>query len=158
MVVDDDPENNLSLKVGLEELDQSFEVICAESGSQLFKFLNEKEIPDLVLLDIMMPNISGWEVFGKLKKNPEWQKIPVIFLTARSDQMAKNAGESPDLIVAQVLASEKNVGWDFRERKITDLIGSGIIDPVKVTRIALENAASCAGTLITTNYGIIQTG
>ncbi|MCK4365010.1 MAG: response regulator [Thermoplasmatales archaeon] len=92
MVVDDDPENNLSLKVGLEELDQSFEVICAESGSQFFQFLNEKELPDLVLLDIMMPNISGWEVFGELKKNPEWQKIPVIFLTARSDQMAKNAG------------------------------------------------------------------
>ena len=92
MVVDDDPENNLSLKVGLEELDQSFEVICAESGSQLFKFLNEKEIPDLVLLDIMMHNISGWEVFGELKKNPEWQNIPVIFLTARSDHMAKSAG------------------------------------------------------------------
>ena len=92
MVVDDDPENNLSLKVGLEELDQSFEVICAESGSQFFKFLNEKELPDLVLLDIMMPQISGWEVFGELKKNPEWQKIPVIFLTARSDHMAKNAG------------------------------------------------------------------
>ena len=72
--------------------------------------------------------------------------------------MAKNAGESADLIVAQVTASEKNVGWDFRERKMTDLIENGIIDPVKVTRTALENAASCAGTLITTNYGIIQTG
>ena len=38
------------------------------------------------------------------------------------------------------------------------MIDSGIIDPVKVTKTALQNAASCAGTLLTTNYGIIQTG
>ena len=37
------------------------------------------------------------------------------------------------------------------------MIDNGIIDPIKVTRVALQNAASCAGTLITTNYGIIQT-
>jgi len=40
---------------------------------------------------------------------------------------------------------------------LTNLIESGIIDPVKVTRTALQNAASAAGTLMTTNYGIIQT-
>ena len=73
-------------------------------------------------------------------------------------QMALNAGESADLVVAQVSASEEGIGWDFRERKLTNLMENGIIDPVKVTRTALENAASCAGTLITTNYGIIQTG
>jgi chaperonin GroEL len=40
---------------------------------------------------------------------------------------------------------------------LTDHMKAGILDPVKVTRTALQNAASCAGTLITTNYGIIQT-
>jgi len=40
---------------------------------------------------------------------------------------------------------------------LTSMVERGIIDPVKVTRTALQNAASCAGTLITTNYGIIQT-
>jgi chaperonin GroEL len=45
---------------------------------------------------------------------------------------------------------------DFRNGKIVNLIEKGIIDPVKVTRIALENAASCAGTLLTTNFGIVQ--
>ena len=73
-------------------------------------------------------------------------------------QMASNAGESPDLIMAQIDASNTEIGWDFRERKLTNMIESGIIDPVKVTRTALENASSCAGTLITTNYGIIQKG
>ena len=73
-------------------------------------------------------------------------------------QMALNAGKSPDLIIKDVLSAEKDHGWDFRDNCLTNMIEQGIIDPVKVTRIALQNAASCAGTLITTNYGIIQTG
>ena len=72
-------------------------------------------------------------------------------------QMCLNAGESPDLIIAQVLKSKSNYGWDFRKGTMTDLYENGIIDPVKVTRSALQNGASCASTLITTNFGIIQT-
>jgi len=73
-------------------------------------------------------------------------------------QMAFNAGESADLIVMEVLAQESPYGWDFRTGKMVNLIDAGIIDPVKVTRSALQNAASCASTLLTTNYGIIQGG
>jgi chaperonin GroEL len=73
-------------------------------------------------------------------------------------QMALNAGESPDLIANKVLSSSEEEGWDFKNGCLTDMLVNGIIDPVKVTRVALQNAASCAGTLITTNYGIIQTG
>jgi chaperonin GroEL len=72
-------------------------------------------------------------------------------------QMAINAGESPDLIVSQVLAGTDNSGWNFRTNEMMNLVEGGVIDPVKVTRTALQNAASCAGTLITTNFGIIQT-
>jgi len=72
-------------------------------------------------------------------------------------QMALNAGVSPDLTVDKVLDAEFGEGWDFREGEMTNLLKAGIIDPVKVTRTALQNAASCAGTLITTNFGIIQT-
>lgn len=73
-------------------------------------------------------------------------------------QMAKNAGLSMDIIVGEVLDSDEGCGWNFRTNKLTNLIDEGVIDPVKVTRTALQNAASCAGTLITTNYGIVQTG
>ena len=72
-------------------------------------------------------------------------------------QMALNANESPDIIIDKVLSARKNYGWNFRTGEMVNLFKSGIIDPVKVTRTALQNAASCAGTLITTNYGIIQT-
>ena len=71
--------------------------------------------------------------------------------------MALNAGLSPDIIIDRVLSSGVGKGWDFRNDCLTNMIESGIIDPVKVTKTALQNASSCAGTLITTNYGIIQT-
>jgi chaperonin GroEL len=72
--------------------------------------------------------------------------------------MASNAGESPDIVVEKVRDSTNEFGWDFRSSNLVNMIDKGIIDPVKVTKTALQNAASCAGTLITTNYGIIQTG
>ena len=70
--------------------------------------------------------------------------------------MALNSGESPDIIIDKVLNAAKDNGWNFRTGEMVNLHDAGIIDPVKVTKTALKNAASCAGTLITTNYGIIQ--
>lgn len=76
-------------------------------------------------------------------------------------QMALNAGDSPDLIINEVLSAgtetSSECGWNFRTGRIGNLVQEGVIDPVKVTKVALQNAASCAGTLITTNFGIIQT-
>jgi len=40
----------------------------------------------------MMPGMSGWKTFDKIKENDNWKKIPVVFLTARTDRVAKNAG------------------------------------------------------------------
>ena len=51
---------------------------------------------------------------------------------------------------------EGNYGYNFVTNKIEDLFETGVIDPVKVTRTSLQNAASVAGTLITTNYAVIQ--
>ena len=75
-------------------------------------------------------------------------------------QMASNAGgKSADMIISEILNTDigDDLGWDFRNQELTRLVDGGIIDPVKVTRTALQNASSCASTLITTNYGIIQT-
>jgi chaperonin GroEL len=71
-------------------------------------------------------------------------------------QMAINAGESPDLIVSRLNKEGETWGYDFSTRELEDMIEVGIIDPAKVTRCALQNAASAAGTLITANYAIIQ--
>jgi chaperonin GroEL len=71
-------------------------------------------------------------------------------------QMAENAGESPDIIQTIVAGLEGSSGYDFRNRSTCDLLETGIIDPAKVSRCALQNAVSAAGTLITTNHAIIQ--
>ena len=71
-------------------------------------------------------------------------------------QMASNAGQSPDLIEAEIRNAQKNSGFNFRDFSIVDMYDAGIIDPLKVTRTALQNAASAAGTLITTSHAIIE--
>ena len=70
--------------------------------------------------------------------------------------MALNAGKSPDIICDLVLKESDENGYNFVTDEIVDMIEAGIIDPVKVTTTALQNAASVSGTLITTNYAIIQ--
>ena len=71
-------------------------------------------------------------------------------------QMATNAGESADLIIDKVCGEVGNNGYDFSSKKITNLVTAGVIDPVKVTRCALQNAVSVASTLITTNHAVIE--
>ena len=73
-------------------------------------------------------------------------------------QMLKNADEPADVIVNKVKSKCKHkcIGYNIVTRKYCNLIQNGVIDPVKVTRIALQNAASVATTLITTNYAIID--
>lgn len=93
MIVDDNPDLLFSVKNGLEDADPEINVISVESAELCLERLKNNEIPDLILLDIMMPGINGWEMFDKLKENASWRNIPVIFLTARTDRIAKNAGQ-----------------------------------------------------------------
>ena len=71
-------------------------------------------------------------------------------------QMATNAGLSPDLIVNQVINSNEGEGYNFMTNKVIQLTNSGIIDPTKVTRCAIENAVSVASTLLTTGHAIVS--
>jgi len=71
-------------------------------------------------------------------------------------QMARNCGLSPDLIEAEIRKATKNCGHNFRDFCVVDMYDAGIIDPLKVTRTALQNAVSAAGTLITTSHAIIE--
>ena len=77
-------------------------------------------------------------------------------ITAPLRQMCLNAGESPDLIIDQVLSSESGYAYDFMKRDMVNAFETGLIDPVKVTTCALKNAVSVASTLITTNFAIVK--
>ena len=82
--------------------------------------------------------------------------VVVEALAAPLRQMASNAYSSEDLILQQVMNATHATGYNFATGEMVDMIEAGIVDPAKVTRCALENAVSAAGTLITTNHAIIQ--
>ncbi|WP_438464173.1 response regulator [Marinomonas sp. PE14-40] len=81
LIVDDEP-NNLQLLRQI--LKGKFQLIFANCGLKALSAVQEHQ-PDLILLDIMMPDLSGYEVCEKLKSNPVTKDIPVIFVTAMSD-------------------------------------------------------------------------
>lgn len=70
--------------------------------------------------------------------------------------MARNAGESEDLIIEKIINANDNSCYDFLGRTLTNAFEQGVIDPKKVTRCALQNAASAAGTLLTTSHAIVK--
>jgi putative two-component system response regulator len=89
-LVDDDTTN---LIVGKNVLSEKYNVVTLNSGPTLFRFLGRVK-PDLILLDITMPEMSGYEVMRQLKNNPQTTEIPVIFLTALDSEETEYKGLS----------------------------------------------------------------
>lgn len=89
MVVDDDPDTALILTRHLER--EGFVPIEANSGSDCFRLVRENEI-DVILLDLMMPDMDGFQICKALKENPATAEIPVILITARDDMEARAEG------------------------------------------------------------------
>ena len=81
IVVDDDITN---LTITKNTLIGKYDILTAPSGAKLFSLL-EKIVPDLILLDIEIPGMNGYEIIGELKSNPATAEIPVIFLTSTID-------------------------------------------------------------------------
>ena len=116
LAVDDTPEN-LDVVKGL--LTPEFVVKAAVNGMMALKIV-EKQAPDLILLDIRMPKMDGFEVCRELKVNPASADIPVIFLTGESDAASETdalaAGAAgyitkpidPDALLTQIHACLKS--------------------------------------------------
>ena len=88
LIVDDEPDQVFTVQKSIEATSDEFEVFSATSGEQSIEFLQTHEPPDLILLDIMMPQMDGIEVIKKIRENPVWSHIPVVFLTARTDKLS----------------------------------------------------------------------
>ncbi len=82
LIVDDTPENLIILS---EILKPFYKVKVANNGHKALNLIAAGDMPDLILLDIMMPELSGYEVCKKLKNDPLTRNIPIIFVTALSD-------------------------------------------------------------------------
>lgn len=81
MAVDDDPVIRNLLEVNLEM--EGHEVVTAVDGRDALDKIHA-DPPDLILLDVMMPNVDGWQVARELKGDPVTRRIPLVFLTARA--------------------------------------------------------------------------
>ena len=81
LLVDDSPEN-LTFLAGL--VHGNYTAMAVTQGDKAIKIARQAQ-PDLILLDVLMPRISGYEVCRKLKSDPQTRDIPVIFLTSKSD-------------------------------------------------------------------------
>ena len=70
--------------------------------------------------------------------------------------IVENAGGEGSIVISKVLESKDSIGYDAKNEEYVDMLKAGIIDPKKVTRIALENAASVAGMILTTECAVVD--
>jgi len=111
LIVDDAFENLAILSALLKD---TYRTQTASSGAEALELVRRTPVPDLILLDMMMPDLDGLEVCRRLKGDPKTEDIPVIFLTAQSDIQTEEAGlaigavdyihkpVSPPLVLARV--------------------------------------------------------
>jgi len=104
--------------------------------------------------------IKASKVLDKLELEDEQQIGVVIIqksLEAPIRQIASNAGITDIAVILETIRKgDKNLGWDFAKNQKTDMLKAGIIDPVKVTKSALLNAASAAAMLLTTEAAVVE--
>jgi two-component system phosphate regulon response regulator PhoB len=107
LIVEDDPDIRELLRFNLEKA--GYNLFLAEDGEKALT-LARKHSPDIILLDLMLPGVDGLEVCRTLKKDPELQRIPIIMVTAK--------GEELDRVVGLELGAEDYVVKPFSLREV----------------------------------------
>src|SRR5437899_9484907 len=82
LIVDDAPANIQALSATLK--DKGYQISVATNGKQALEVLDRVR-PDLILLDVLMPEMDGFETCRRIKSSDQWRQIPVIFLTAKAE-------------------------------------------------------------------------
>ena len=122
LVVDDNPDITQSIKILLEEGTNQYTVVIAQSGEECLELLTHDLRPDAILLDIMLPGIDGLETCDRIRKNGIFAKIPILFLSARTDYFTVGQG--------------RFIGDDFIEKPFE------IDDVIRCIEQAIEKFAS----------------
>ncbi len=93
LIVDDEPHIRALLEQALEDLeDEGVELLTAGNGLDAWA-MAQKELPDLIILDVMMPRMSGYEVCERVKLEPTLDNVYIIMLTAKGQAMDRQRGE-----------------------------------------------------------------
>ncbi len=140
LLVDDEPDIVEFLKYNLEQ--NGYDVIVGHDGLQALKKLSEN--PELIILDIMMPHLDGYEVYHKIRENKNFTDVPIIFLTAKSGETDEIKGLelgasdfiqkpiSPKKLIARVKLNLRKNKVDLTRNDLLKLeIGPLVIDKEK---------------------------
>src|ERR1700709_2584421 len=90
MVVDDEEDLVSTLEFNLKR--EGYNTRCAFTGEAATRMLDEDPIPDLILLDLMLPDVSGTEVCRRFKQEPRTRQVPIIMLTAKGEEIDRVIG------------------------------------------------------------------
>jgi serine phosphatase RsbU (regulator of sigma subunit) len=130
LVVDDTPSNIQSLAATLKPA--GYQVLVATNGQQALDVM-AKVRPDLILLDIMMPVMDGFEACANIKANAEWRDIPIIFLTAKT--------ETADLVKGFELGAVDYVNKPFNAHELMARVHTHLTVDRLRTSVSEKNAA-----------------
>jgi len=111
LIVDDEPNIVVSLEFLMSQ--QGYEIGVARDGEQALHLL-ESFNPDLVLLDVMLPNKTGFEICQLIKEKPEWRHIIVILLTAK--------GREADITKGMALGADAYVTKPFSTKELVEKV------------------------------------
>ena len=118
LIVDDEPNIVIPLQFLMEQ--NGHNTLVAQSGEEALEIIS-KEKPDLVLLDIMLPGIDGFEVCEIIRLNPEWRNTRIIFLTAK--------GRDVDIAKGMVLGADEYITKPFSNQQIIDAVKKLLEEP-----------------------------
>lgn len=146
LIADDIPRNLQVLAGMLQELDCNISV--ATNGKQVLQ-ITEDVIPDLILLDVMMPEMDGFETCRILQQNPKTKGIPVIFLTARV--------EIEDIVKGFSLGAVDYVAKPFNSAELLARVKTQLnLRKMQKNNIALEQKNSILAMIVTANHELNQ--
>jgi DNA-binding response OmpR family regulator len=127
MIVDDDTDILSSLKCLLEK--NGYKVYTYDNGKDFLRSLYAGKKPSLIILDIMMPTMNGWDIQSKIRSHLRWRTVPIMFLTARASR------------TAQEMYIKYGVDYVLKPFDINDLLGR--ID------VILDNRPEFSKTMVT---------
>lgn len=106
LIADDEPNIVAAIEFLLQQ--NGFEVAIARNGEEALKLV-EANLPDLVLLDVMMPKKSGYEVCARIRERSEWRHIKVVMLSAkgRESEVTKGLSMGADLYVTKPFSTRE---------------------------------------------------
>ena len=147
LIVEDTPANILTLSAILKE--HGYQISVATHGAQALQVI-EKVRPDLVLMDVMMPGMDGYEACRRIKESPQWQDLPIIFLTAKT--------EAADIVRGFELGAVDYVGKPFNPHELLARVRTHLtIDRLNKenTRLLLNVLPASIADKLKKNCGVI---